>query len=79
MDPRARDALEEIAGDEVWILVEVFAESRTRFLGMHETDTHPGSDQIGKNLKQGSKAAAFGNMQVLDVCRDNPQELTGLR
>jgi len=32
-----------------------------------------------KNLKQGNKAAAFRNMQILDVRSDNPQVLPRLR
>ena len=39
----------------------------------------PVFDQIRKNLKQGNKATVFRNMQILDVRRDNPQELPGLR
>ena len=46
VNARAEDALEEIALDERRIAIEVFAEARSRFLGMEEANGNSFVDEV---------------------------------
>lgn len=79
VDARAEDAFKKIAIDQVRVSVEVLAEARSGFLGMHQANGDPAMDQIRQDFQQGHKTPVLGNMQVLDVGRDDPEEFPRLR
>jgi len=79
VDAGAENAFEEIGLDEGGVAVEVFSESGAWLLSMKKSHCDPVLNEIGKDFEKGDKFASFCNVQILDVCGDDPEKTTCLR
>jgi len=77
VDAGAESAFEEIAFDECWVAVEVFAEARTGFFGVDEADGDSVFDKFCEAGEKWDGAFSADDVHVFDVRGDDPDELTG--